>query len=175
MKSLRILIASSFLLTACSLSPQEAPTTPVTAPTSEQEEEATPSEATTRAELFLVDLEDNGANGALIGCGDSLVSVPYTVSEASSREDALVALLQMPKEDPETGFYNALAGSNLTLDEISTQDGSPILYLTGNVVLGGACDAPRVEEQLMATFLQGEAEGLIYVNDILLQDVLSSQ
>ncbi len=159
MKSLRILIASAFLLTACSLSPQEAPS--IQEPSS--------------ASLFLVNLEDNGVNGTLIGCGDSLVSVPAFVPEASSREDALVALLQMPKEDPETGFYNALADSNLTLDEISTQDGLPVLYLAGTLSLGGACDVPRVEEQLMATFLQGEAEGLIYVNDILLQDLLSSK
>lgn len=167
MKSLRILIASAFLLTACSLSPQEAPTTPATSPT--------PSEASTRAELFLVDLEDNGANGTLIGCGDSLVSVPYTVSEASSREEAIEALLQMPKEDPETGFYNALAGTDLTVDRVEMNGATPTLYLTGTLSLGGACEVPRIEEQLKATLLQGATTADIYLNDVLLQDVLSSK
>lgn len=175
MKSLRILIASSFLLTACSLTPQEAPTTPVTSPTPEQEEAATPSEATRHADLFLVDLEDNGANGTLIGCGDSLVSVPYSVSEASSREDAIRGLLQMPKEDPETGFYNALAGTDLTIDSVEMNGDTPTLYLTGSLSLGGACEVPRIEEQLKATFLQGATIADIYLNDVLLHDVLSSK
>jgi len=173
MKSLRILLASSFLLTACSLAPQETLPTPSPAP--EQEEATTPSEATTRAELFLVDLEDNGANGTLIGCGDSLVSVPYTVSEASSREDAIRALLQMPKEDPETGFYNALAGTNLTIDSVEMNGDTPTLYLTGTLSIGGACEAPRIEEQLKATLLQGATTADIYINDVLLHDVLSSK
>jgi hypothetical protein len=42
-------------------------------------------------------------------------------------------------------------------------------------MLGGVCDTPRVEEQILATILQDVQieEVEVYINDVLLQEALS--
>ena len=64
----------------------------------------------------------------------------------------------MPKEDPETGFYNALAGTDLTVDRVEMNGATPTLYLR-NFEFGRSCEVPRIEEQLKATLLQRRYNG----------------
>ena len=74
----------------------------------------------------------------------------------------------------ESGLYNALAQSDLTLDGIDIENGTAQVAFSGEIVLGGVCDRPRVETQLRQTALQYSTvdEVNITVNGQPLDDVL---
>ena len=129
--------------------------------------------------IFLVAIEDKGISGEKIGCDDSLIPVEVTViSELASPWNALSALLDL--DDTyfgESGLYNALHQSRLAIQSYETSEGKAKVFLEGELMLGGVCDTPRVEEQILATILQGSQiqEVEVYINGVLLQDVLSLQ
>ena len=54
----------------------------------------------------------------------------------------------------QSGLYNALYQSHLSIADVAVVDGEARIFLTGNLTLGGECDNPRVEEQLKAIALQ---------------------
>jgi hypothetical protein len=129
--------------------------------------------------LGFIALDDNGASGALVGCGDSLV---------------LVSQPNLPSDDPivtaftnllafhdqyygASGLYNVLYESNLNLVSAEVLNGAAIIHLSGSLNLRGTCDAPRVQAQLEAAARQADAitEVVIYINDVPLADVLSQQ
>lgn len=127
--------------------------------------------------IFLVAIEDKGISGRKIGCDDSLIPVEVTIrSKLTSPWSALSALLNL--DDTyygESGLYNALHQSDLEIQSYETLEGKAKVYLEGELMLGGVCDTPRVEEQILATILQdGQIDEVeVYINDVLLQDVLS--
>lgn len=129
--------------------------------------------------IFLVAIEDKGISGEKIGCDDSLIPVEVTVfSDLTSPWNALSALLDL--DDTyfgESGLYNALHQSRLEIQSYETNEGKAKVFLEGELMLGGVCDTPRVEEQILATILQGSQiqEVEVYINGVLLQDVLSLQ
>lgn len=127
--------------------------------------------------IYLVALEDAGMSGKKIGCDDSLVSVEVsTNSSLAAPWNAVAALLSLRETYfGESGLYNALYQSNLDLKSFEINDGNAKVYLEGEMMLGGVCDNPRVEEQIMTTILESgqvnEAE--VFINGTLLQDYLS--
>ena len=127
--------------------------------------------------IYLVAIEDNGQSGKKIGCDDSLV--PIVIASESILEspwNALETLLRIEADVvSELGLYNALDQSNLDLVKFETKDNSVKVYLEGEMMLGGVCDNPRVEEQLYATILQDDQfdQIEIYINGELLEDYLS--
>ena len=129
--------------------------------------------------IFLVAQEDNGVSGKKIGCDDSLVGVEVSINpDQPDLWSALSALLTL--DEPyygESGLYNALYQSNLNILEIEIDQMTAKIYLEGELLLGGVCDHPRVEGQFMATILQFEEYNTaeIYINGVLLQDLLSLQ
>jgi len=127
--------------------------------------------------IFLVAIEDKGISGIKIGCDDSLIPVEVTVfSDQTSPWSALSALLNLDETYfGESGLYNALHQSNLEIQSYETFEGKTKVYLEGELMLGGVCDTPRVEEQILATILQDDQidEVEVYINGELLQDVLS--
>jgi len=127
--------------------------------------------------IFLVAIEDKGISGIKIGCDDSLIPVDVTVSsDLTTPWSALSALLNLDETYfGESGLYNALHQSNLEIQSYETFEGKTKVYLEGELMLGGVCDTPRVEEQILATIQQDDQieELEVYVNGVLLQEVLS--
>ncbi len=138
---------------------------------------ATPGQQTVK--IFLIALEDNGQSGTVVGCGDSAVPVTVTIPQTQGVLRAALEKLFSAKQQyyGESGFYNALYQSNLQVEGVTIIQGTATIRLTGNVVLGGACDAPRVEAQIEQTALQFStvSEVEIFIDDVPLEDLLSSK
>jgi len=129
--------------------------------------------------IFLIALEDNGQSGILVGCGDSAVSVTIVIPRTQGVLKAALEKLLSIKEQyyGESGLYNALYQSDLQLKSVTIDQGKAIIHLTGTVMLGGVCDAPRVEAQIKQTALQFStvSDVEVFINDILLEDALSQK
>ena len=100
---------------------------------------------------------DNDASGRYIGCGDSLVPVEIQISPTLSvLRAAITELLNLEGEQfyGESGLYNALYLSSLTLDDVAVINGEALIKFSGTLIFGGECDIPRIEEQLRALALQ---------------------
>ncbi len=134
--------------------------------------------ATTSANLYFVALEDNGKSGEKIGCNDSLVAVSKDISGEDSIQAALNELLSYNQQYyGQSGLYNSLYQSDLKIESITIEDKVASVHLTGTVQVGGVCDNPRFEQQIMKTILQFPSiENVdIYINNKPLQEVLSLQ
>jgi hypothetical protein len=118
----------------------------------------TPSEEDlfTRTNIYLIAVGDEGQAGKEIGCGDSVVPVEVEIDPTiAPLTAALNELLSLEnREYGQSGLYNALYRSDLTLEGIDIEDREAIINLSGELVLGGTCDAPRVRAQLRQTALQ---------------------
>ncbi len=149
-------------------------------PTPTSEYKGTPILPNTEsAHLYFIALEDNGQQGEMIGCNDSVVPVLVEIpGEEDQIQAALERLLSIKnKTYPGTDLYNSLSQSTLTLDSVTVTDTVADVRLSGEVVAGGVCDNPRIEAQLRQTILQFQnvSEVQIYVNDEPLSEVLSLQ
>jgi len=123
--------------------------------------------------IYLISLNDGGP----IGCGDSVV--PVTVEIPSTRAILRASLdkllsLHTPYYG-ESGLYNALYQSQLTINDVRIDNRIATIRLSGQVVLGGVCDTPRVQAQLEQIALQFSTvdQVKIYLNGNLLEDVLN--
>jgi hypothetical protein len=129
--------------------------------------------------IFLIALEDNGQSGILVGCGDSAVPVTVIIPRTQGVLKAALEKLLSIKEQyyGESGLYNALYQSDLQLKSVTIDQGKAIIHLKGTVMLGGVCDAPRVEAQIKQTALQFStvSDVEVFINDIPLEDVLSQK
>lgn len=129
--------------------------------------------------IYLVAVDDNGNSGEKIGCNDSLVPVKTsTSSNLAAPWNALSALLSLQETHfGESGLYNALHQSDLAIQSFEIVEGKAKVYLIGELMLGGVCDQPRVEEQIVATILDSAQvkEVEVFINGTLLQDYLSLQ
>jgi hypothetical protein len=132
---------------------------------------------TNRVKIFLIAIGDGGKSGKEIGCGDSVIPVEV---EVPATADPLVAafeeLLSIHEQYyGQSGLYNALYQSDLTVESASIQEGLATVELSGQMMLGGECDDPRVEAQLEETALQfpEASQAAIFINGIPLKDVLS--
>jgi len=77
----------------------------------------------------------------------------------------------------ESGLYNSLYQSNLSIDSLNLQNGVATIRLSGTISLGGVCDTPRFQAQLEQTVLQFSTikQANIFINDQPLAKVLSSK
>lgn len=132
-----------------------------------------------RVFIFLIALEDNGQSGQFVGCGDSVIPVKInTTPSLEVLRMSMEALLSMNEQYfGESGLYNSLYQSDLSLESISLENGKAVIHLTGSLILGGVCDNPRVEAQLEATALQFNTvnEVTIFINGKPLKEILSLQ
>lgn len=155
----------------------EASPTPLSGP--KQANQPTPTSSIHSIKLFFVAVGDNGVSGKKIGCDDSLVPVDVeivpTYAVLSSAFDQL--LKSKDQFYKESGLYNALYQSDLSIDTINLNNGEAVIRLSGKVVLGGVCDIPRVEAQLVETARQfTTVENVtIYLNNQILKDALSQK
>lgn len=133
------------------------------------------------AMLYLVALDDGGERGELIGCGDSLVPVEVSLDQQAGQQPLagiIERLLVASGEDyGESGLYNALEQSTLSLVEATVTDEVAEIALEGELRLGGVCDNPRVEAQLTRTAeqLATVERVVVTINGEPLEDVLSLQ
>lgn len=142
-----------------------------------------PATSTTSAEqsvkIVLIELEDNGQSGPLVGCGDSAIPINVTIPRTQGVLRAALEKLLSAKQQfyGESGYYNALYQSDLNVSVVKIEQGNAIIHLTGTIMLGGACDAPRVQAQIEQTALQFStvSDVTVFVNDVPLEDVLSSR
>lgn len=122
--------------------------------------------------IHLISLNDGGP----LGCGDTLVPVTVEVPETRAILRATLERLLSIKSQyyGQSGLYNALYQSQLTLDDVRIDNRVATIRLSGQVVLGGVCDTPRVQAQLERAALQFSTvdQVRVYVNGVLLQDVL---
>lgn len=137
------------------------------------------AEDVTRVNIYMVALEDNGAQGDMIGCQDSIVGVPRDIpATASPMEAALTELFaQKDMNYGESGFYNSLYQSNLAVESVVLEEGLATVYLTGEFLIGGACDNPRFKAQIEYTVLQfSEVQAVeIFLNGEPIDQLLDGQ
>ncbi len=135
--------------------------------------------ATRSVKVFLIALEDDGKLGRKVGCGDSVVAVRRDLDTTSgSLRAALSELLTSDMEAARAAeHYNALAQSQLTIKSVSLKNGKATVHLTGQLRIGGACDAPRVEAQIRETVLQFPTvkSATVLVNGQPLEKLLSGR
>jgi len=141
-----------------------------------------PTEAAglSQVNIYLIAIGDNGASGKKIGCDDSLVPVAVVIPPTLGVIRAsLLELLKLKGERyyGQTGLYNALYLSDLSLESVNLVKGKATIKLTGSLVTGGVCDIPRIEAQLKESALQFSTvnEVSVLINDIPLEEVLSLQ
>lgn len=192
MKALIPLLLASILLSACAY-PVEAPAQiePDEQNTGEgSDEDSTPVDDTEIPEelslqVGLIALEDNGENGPLVGCGDSLVFVTQTVSGPLTAEkkvrEALEALFAIKEPTyGESGLYTALDEADLTIDSVELDGTTLKVALSGTMSSGGVCDDPRIVEQIKETAennvgLDTALTVMVTVNGNPLEDQLSGK
>lgn len=108
------------------------------------------------AQIYLIALEDDGQSGQPVGCGDS--AIPVTVDIQPTIAPLTAALENLFAIDEqyygESGLYNALYQSNLSVQGIDINNRVATIALTGDLQAGGTCDVPRIEAQLRHTALQ---------------------
>jgi len=114
---------------------------------------------TEEAQIYLVALGGGAPSGQAIGCGDELAPVTVNIPLADSTEgkitNALTVLFGLHDQFyGESGLYNALYQSNLTVAHVGIAGGIATVDLSGQLQLGGECDDPRAEAQLRSTVLQ---------------------
>ena len=129
------------------------------------------------AQVYLVAMGDRGANGIPFGCDDSAVPVVVPIDASNGPiVGALNALFNLggPMYG-ESGFTNVFYASTLTADSVVVEDGLATVNISGQLVLGGVCDNPRVAAQIEFTVLHfPEVDSVeVFVNGVPLDEVLS--
>ncbi len=190
------LAGSALILAGCTSSPAPADTTaattasigttlPVAAasgsqapassfPTNTPEPTVLPKNASVT--LFYLAEGDGGASGPTVGCGDSAIAVTSpAISYTDPVEGALRTLLANHSERiGQSGLVNSLWQSRLVVDSIDRSKSPIIAHLSGTLTLGGVCDIPRVEQQLLLTAAQAAGGPVaVTINGKTLSEALS--
>jgi uncharacterized protein YxeA len=131
----------------------------------------------TKVKVFLIAIDDNGKSGKKIGAGDSVIPVEVAVDPTNTPLKAALNKLFSIKdrEYGQSGLYNPLYNSNLKLESATIKDGQAEIRISGNLMLGGVLDNPRVKAQIEETALQFSSvkSVLVYLNNKKLDDALS--
>lgn len=100
--------------------------------------------------VYFIALADNGVSGAPVGCGDSAVAVEYPVRFGDDPMTFAFEKVLYPHERTvgQSGLYNALYQTDLTVKSAEIKDGKAVVALEGTLTLSGECDNPRVLAQL---------------------------
>ena len=141
---------------------------------------ATTSAGASQVNIYLIALEDNGASGKKIGCNDSVVPVVVNIQPTLGVLRAALTELFKLEGQPyygQSGLYNALAQSDLTIQSLDIVNRLAVIRLTGSLLSGGVCDDPRIKAQLEEIALQFSTidQVSIYINGIPLDSLLSGQ
>jgi hypothetical protein len=145
----------------------------------DDDDEETQTGGVDTVKVALIALEDDGAKGKKIGCGDSVVLEEREIVKTTAPlRAALMELLSIKDEsDSQSGYYTALGAADLELTDVYIENGKATIELSGELSLGGVCDSPRVEAQLEETALQFPTVTSVSVmlNGETLEEALSMQ
>lgn len=139
----------------------------------------TPNPNPENVTFYLVSLENLATVKETFGCGDSLVAVSgdYNTESESLLKDALTKLLNTEQTTTINyqQLYNSLGQSELSIERIEDDGVAVSVYLTGQISLGGVCDNPRLEQQLISSIKANTStpQVNIFINDKPIQEVLS--
>ena len=128
--------------------------------------------------VFMIAVDDNGASGKKIGCGDSAVSVTREIAPTQAvLKAAMAELLSIKEKDyGQSGFYNSLYRYSLNVDSVAIDDnGKATIKLSGDFALVGTCEDPRIEAQFRETALQFPTvkSADIFINGNNLTEIMS--
>jgi hypothetical protein len=123
-------------------------------------------------EVAYIALNDNGSSGPLVGCGDSEVLTEVTVSGHLNTESRVQSALEnlFANKDQylgESGLYNSLYQSALTVDSVSIEGKTIDVEISGETLSAGECDDPRMVDQIRATVennLDSDRKFIITIN-----------
>jgi len=100
------------------------------------------------------------------GCSDRIGYVRLSREAATSDvvRDALTTLFAV--KDPNVGgLYNSIWQSALEVDKIQSTDGvTTEVWISGETTMSGACDSPRLKEQIEATIRQYRPKFKVLLN-----------
>lgn len=158
---------------ATAVLPQPTRTNPVAPVPANTKTPAQLSEVT----IYFVAVGDNGQTGPKIGCGDSLVAVKQPIEPTSGVIRAALNKLFSDKQQNigQSGLYNALWQSSLSVGSARVDNGVATVNITGQVMLGGECDTPRFKAQIESTILAqpGVTGAIISLNGKPIDQALS--
>ena len=100
------------------------------------------------------------------------VEIELTIAPLTAAMEELLALDS--REYGQSGLYNALYRSDLTVESIDIEKQEAIIELSGTLRVGGVCDEPRVRAQLRQTALQYETVDRVslYIDGTPLDELL---
>jgi hypothetical protein len=106
---------------------------------------------TTNVDIYLVSLGEGD-----IGCGDDVSAINVEIPPTQAPLPAAINELLSMKDriDPETGLYNSLYRSNLSIQSIEITSGNTSIQLSGDFLIDSDCDLPRVIAQIEQVALQ---------------------
>jgi hypothetical protein len=106
---------------------------------------------TETATIYLVMQGEALSLSPTFGCDDVLVPVEVDVVKRDTVEGRVVAAINRLVGYQHPTLANALRNANLSIQSVTVSGNTTTVNLTGSLSLGGACDEPRVVEQLTAT------------------------
>lgn len=163
----RIVAGASILVPAPSNRPNPGPGRPPSGP-------GQPPSGIALVYIHMISL---GSNGPL-GCGDRvapvLQEVPATNAILRATLDRLLSI--RTEFYPNSNLYNALWQSRLSIADVSITNRVATIRLTGQIVMSGTCDGPRIQAQLEQAALQFSTvnQVRVFINGNTLQSVLAS-
>jgi hypothetical protein len=102
--------------------------------------------------IYMIASEGTSYSGKTIGCNDVLVPVSKTVtSNGNIIEEAINSLLAEKDSDD---LKNYVKGPQLILFQVNLAGGVADIYFKGDFLITGACDIPRIKEQITETIKQ---------------------
>jgi hypothetical protein len=132
---------------------------------------APPPGTVTSVQIFVI-----GIGTGTVGCGDEVVGVTRTVAPTQAPLQAALRELFALGAQPigESGLYNALQQSTISVDRVVIVDGRAEVSLSGQLRLGGVCDEPRVLAQIESTIRQfpSVTSTLVTLNGVPLADAI---
>jgi hypothetical protein len=154
MKKLFSLLAAGLLFSAC--------TTPIsTLEVPEIDPDAPVLQTYSEVNIALIAIDPDGAGD--IGCGDTveLVTLPASGTGNEAKvQSALEELFGITDQNyGESGLYNALYQSSLSVENILWDGTNLAVDVTGSMTSGGVCDDPRIEAQILRTVAENAPTG----------------
>ncbi len=141
----------------CSMSISPTPTLAPTATSSASAVTIVPSVVATPitdVQIALVN-EIGTPSSSTFGCGDQIEMVHRTVNTTTPLKTAIQELLSIHNRNyGASGLTTALYQNNFTVSNVTITGNHADIDLTGSIMIGGACDNPRIEEQMKRTILQ---------------------
>ena len=102
--------------------------------------------------IYMIALEGTSLTGKIIGCNDVLVPVTKTISTSGNTIEEAINCLLTEKDSDE--LRNFVKGPQLLLFQVNIAGGIADIYFKGDFLISGACDIPRIKEQINETIKQ---------------------